>query len=375
MKKRILSLLVCVCMLATALGMTALAAEAETPAEGAVLYLNGQKLVPTAEGATLTFENGGVATLTAVGENATGGTDYTLTLENVQSTQSVHQDIGGEIRAAGLYFLREGERERPEGKDTLSITLKGSNFIFARGEADDASATALVSVGSVSVSGDGSLNLMAMPAEGAETSCSGMFVIGDVSIGSTVYCSAQTGRAVLLSGDITFADGATLRWPTELKLPESGMKVLMNGETTADQMIVATPSDPVTRGVMVFNLWKLKGSPAPEGEYPFSDEPMGGFLRDAIHWAGTTGLVKGYGDGTFGCNDSITSEQFAVMAYRLSGSPAVEGDLPADSGVSPWAKDAVLWGMSQGAPGTTDPQSILTHGLMDSLLAGMDRQG
>lgn len=371
MKKRILSLLVCVCMLAAAVSVTALAAEA--PA--ATLYLNGEKLASTSEGTTLTFEDGGAATFTTVGENATGGTDYALTLENVQSTQSVHQDIGGEIRAAGLYFLGSGQTSGTEKRDTLAITLKGTNFILARGEAEDASATALVSVGSVSISGDGSLNLMAMPAEGAETSCSGMFVIGNVNVGSTVYCSAQTGRAVLLSGDVAFTDGATLRWPTELKLTESGMKVLMNGETAADNMVVATPSDPVTRGVMVFNLWRANGSPAPEGEYPFTDEPMNAFLRDAIHWAGTTGLAKGCGDGKFHDMDGLTSEQFAVMAYRLSGSPAVEGDLPADSGVSPWAKDAVLWGMSLGAPGTAAPQSVLTHGLMDSLLAGIGQQG
>lgn len=382
LKKRLLSLLVCVCLLAAAMSVTALAAEAETPAEGAVLYLNGQKLAPTAEGATLTFENGGVATFSTVGENATGGTDYALTLENVQSIQSVHQDIGGEIRAAGLYFLREGEREKPEGKDTLAITLKGRNFIVARSEADDASATALVSVGSVSISGDGSLNLMSMPAEGAETSCSGMFVIGDVSIGSTVYCSAQTGRAVLLSGDVTFADGATLRWPTELKLPESGMKVLMNGDTAADQMIVVAPTDPVTRGVAVFNLWKLKGSPAPEGEYPFTDDLRAGeFMKDAIHWAGTTGISKGTGSGVFNGNAPLTHEQFAVLFYRMIGSPAVEGDLPADypyaDTLSPWAKDAVLYltnSMGENAQ-FLDPQGVVTHGHMDAVLGTMAQQG
>lgn len=383
LKKRLLSLLVCVCLLAAAMSVTALAAEAETPAEGAVLYLNGQKLAPTAEGATLTFENGGVATFSTVGENATGGTDYALTLENVQSIQSVHQDIGGEIRAAGLYFLREGEREKPEGKDTLAITLKGRNFIVARSEADDASATALVSVGSVSISGDGSLNLMSMPAEGAETSCSGMFVIGDVSIGSTVYCSAQTGRAVLLSGDVTFADGATLRWPTELALSEletqRGVagRTLMNGETAADQMIVATPTDSVTRSVAVFNLWMLAGSPEPEGEYPFTDTlVVGDFMKDAIHWAGATGLAKGYGDGQFGIMDPITNEQFAVLFYRTIGSPAVEGDYaegyPYADSVSPWARDAMVRASSAWP---MDPQGILTHAELDRLVALLSRMG
>lgn len=379
MKKRILSLLLCASLLVSTLSVTALAADSAAPSgpQGEpILYLNGEKMAADEEGGTLTFENGGTATLTTAGENETGGTDYALTLENVRATKSVHQDIGGELRAAGLYFLGSGQNAGTQKRDTLSITLKGTNFILAQGEADDASATALVSVGSVSISGEGSLNLMAMPSQGAETSCSGTFIIGDVSVGSTVYCSVQTGRALLLSGDVTFADGATLRWPTELTLTESGMKVLMNGEAAADMMVVAAPTDSVNRSVAVFNLWRVKGSPAPEGEYPFTDEPMGGFMRDAIHWAGSTGLAKGYGDGTFGCNDPITNEQFAVLFYRLIGSPAVEGGFPADypyaGSVSSWARDAMLRAVSQSWK--VDPKGILTHAEMDRLVAILSRR-
>lgn len=374
MKKRILSLLLCTSLLASTLSVTALAADSAAPSgpQGEpILYLNGEKMTADEEGDTLTFENGGTAALTTAGENETGGTDYALTLENVRATKSVHQDIGGELRAAGLYFLGSGQTSGTQKRDTLSIALKGTNFILAQGEADDASATALVSVGSVSISGEGSLNLMAMSSQGAETSCSGMFVIGDVSVGSTVHCSVQTGRALLLSGQVALTDGATLRWPTELTLTESGMKVLMNGEAAADMMVVATPTDSVNRSVAVFNLWRAKGSPAPEGEYPFTDEPVGGFMRDAIHWAGSTGLAKGYGDGTFGCNHPITNEQFAVLFYRLIGSPAVEGDFPADypyaDSVSSWARDAMLRAVSQSWK--VDPKGILTHAEMDRLVA------
>ena len=378
MKKRILSLLLCASLLASALSVTALAADSAAPSgpKGEpILYLNGEKMTADEEGSTLTFENGGTATLSTAGENETGGTDYALTLENVRATKSVHQDIGGELRAAGLYFLGSGQTSGTQKRDTLSIALKGTNFILAQGEADDASVTALVSVGSVSISGEGSLNLMAMSSQGAETSCSGMFVIGDVSVGSSVHCSARTGRALLLSGQVSLTDGATLRWPTELTLTESGMKVLMNGEASADMIVVAAPTDSVNRSVAVFNLWKAKGSPKPEGAYPFTDEPVGGFMRDAIHWAGSTGLAKGYGDGTFGCNDNITNEQFAVLFYRLIGSPAVEGDFPADypyaGSVSSWARDAMLRAVSQSWK--VDPKGILTHAEMDRLVAVLSR--
>lgn len=382
MKKRILSLLVCVCMLASALGVTALAAEAGTPAEGAVLYLNGQKLVPTAEGTTLTFENGGVATLTTVGKNAAGGTDYALTLENARTFKTVRMSIRDRICSGGLFFTSGGTGGLQENKDTLSITLKGSNFIAVQGQADEAVATALVTSCTTSISGDGSLFLAASPAEGAETVCYGINVMGDLSVGASVNCAGTKGTAVALRGELTFTDGATLRWPTELALSEQEAqrgvagRTLMNGEAVADNMVVAAPSDPVTRGVAVFNLWKLAGSPAPEGEYPFTDEPNVAFLRDAIHWAGATGLAKGYGNGAFGIMDSITNEQFAVLFYRTIGSPAVEGDYaegyPYAATVSPWARDAMVRA-SKGWP--MDPRGILTHAEMDRLVALLSRMG
>lgn len=388
MKKRLLSLLVCACMLAFALGVTALAAESDVvpnlPPEP-TLHLDGVALAATAEGITHTFENGGVATLTTVGQNEAGGTDFALTLENVRATKSVRENMGDNIYSAGLHFVNftgSGEKMFLESKDTLAITLKGSNFIAVQGQADEAVATALVTSCSTSISGDGSLFLAATPAEGAETVCYGINVMGNLSVGSSVNCTGTKGTALALGGELTFTDGATLRWPTEQVLAEretqKGVagRVMMNGEAVADNVVVAVPSDPVTRGVAVFNLWKLAGSPAPEGEYPFTDEPNVGFLKDAIYWAGATGLAKGYGDGQFGVMDPITNEQFAVLFYRMIGSPAVEGDYaegyPYADTVSPWARDAMVRASSAWP---MDPQGILTHGEMDRLVAVLSRRG
>lgn len=389
LKKRMLSLLVCVCMLASALGVTALAAESDVlparPAEP-TLYLGGEALIPTVEGTTHTFENGGVATLTTVGKNEAGGTDFALTLENVRSTKSVRETLAGNLYAAGLHFVNftgNAENMFLASKDTLAITLKGSNFIAIQGQADEAVATALVSSCATSISGDGSLFLRATPAEGAETVCYGINVMGDLSVGASVNCTAAKGTALALSGELTLTDGATLRWPTELTLSEQETqrgvagRTLMNGATAADQMIVATPTDTVTRSVAVFNLWKLAGSPEPEGEYPFTDTlVVGDFMKDAIHWAGTTGLVKGYGDGQFHAMDPITNEQFAVLFYRFIGSPAVEGDYAEDypyaDSVSPWARDAMVRASSAWP---MDPQGILTHAEMDRLVAVLSWRG
>lgn len=390
MKKRVLSMLLCACMLASALSVTALAAgSGAVPVlpEEPTLHLDGEKLVPTAEGTTHTFENGGVATLTTVGKNEAGGTDYALTLENVRATKSVREHMGNQIYAAGLHFVNftgNGEAMSMNTRDTLSITLKGDSFIVVQGQADEAVSTALVSSCPTSISGDGSLFLVAAPAEGAETACFGINVIGGLQVGALLNCMTVNGTALALSSELSFTDGATLRWPTKLALSDLkdvqagvGSRTLMDGEAAADMMVVATPSTPVTRGVAVFNLWLMKGSPAPEGEYPFTDEPINGFLRDAIHWAGATGLAKGYGNGRFGEMDNITNEQFAVLFYRLIGSPAVEGGFPADypyaGSVSAWARDAMLRAVSQGW--VRDPKAIVTHAEMDRLVELLSRRG
>lgn len=387
MKKRMLSLLVCACLLASALGVTALAAESDVvPALSMqpTLHLGGAAMVPTTEGSTHIFENGGVATLTTLGANEAGGTDFALTLENVRVTQSVRENMGDSIFAAGLHFVNftgSGEKLFLESKDTLAITLKGSNFIAVQGQADEAVSTALVSSCSTSISGDGSLFLMAAPAEGAETVCYGINVMGNLSVGASLNCTATRGTALALAGELTFTDGATLRWPTEQALAEQesqrgvGSRVMMNGETVADNVVAATPSDSVARGVAIFNLWKLAGSPKPEGEYPFTDEPNVGFLKDAIHWAGATGLAQGYGDGRFGVMDNITNEQFAVLFCRMLTGHSLEQELPEDyayaDSVSAWAKGDVAACAANGwAP---EPQGVLTHGEMDRLVGVLGR--
>ncbi len=384
MKKRMLSLLVCVCLLASALSVTALAAESDVlpmRVEGPVLYLDGEKLVPTAEGVTHTFENGGVATLTTVGQNEAGGTDYALTLENVHSTKSTRMAMSDGVYAAGLFFMDSQPMtgDASERKDTLAITLKGENMIFVQGQSDEAVATALVVTCGTALSGEGTLTLWAAPAEDAQTKCFGTNVTGDLQVGVSLICMA----GMTLRGELSFTDGATLRWPTEQVLAERSdaqiglaSRVLMDGEAAADMAVVAVPSDEVTRGVAVFNLWLAKGAPAPQGEYPFTDAVMADFMQPAICWAAEAGVAKGYGDGTFGANDPITYEQFGVMFYRMNGSPAVEGDFPADfpyaDSVSSWAHDAVLRAI-QADSFPRDPQGILTHGEMDRLVEALKR--
>lgn len=65
----------------------------------------------------------------------------------------------------------------------------------------------------------------------------------------------------------------------------------------------------------------------------------------AQEWA----VAKGVSDGE-NPNAAITRQELVTMLYRLAGSPTVTGSLtaPDASGVSSWAKDAMLWAMNLG---------------------------
>ena len=67
----------------------------------------------------------------------------------------------------------------------------------------------------------------------------------------------------------------------------------------------------VTRGGYIEALWKAAGSPAPDGESPFTDADS-----SAVAWAAETGLILGYGGGVFGPDDPILDWQIGLILSR-----------------------------------------------------------
>ncbi len=45
----------------------------------------------------------------------------------------------------------------------------------------------------------------------------------------------------------------------------------------------------------------------------FSDVEEGGWYEQAVHDMNLLGIINGYGDGTFGPENSVTRAEFAVM--------------------------------------------------------------
>jgi hypothetical protein len=68
-------------------------------------------------------------------------------------------------------------------------------------------------------------------------------------------------------------------------------------------------------------LWRLQGEPDPESgtQNPeFIDVDENAYYAAAVAWAAEKGIVKGYGNGRFGPNDSIKRQDLALLFVRYA---------------------------------------------------------
>jgi hypothetical protein len=117
-------------------------------------------------------------------------------------------------------------------------------------------------------------------------------------------------------------------------------------------------------------LWRMAGKPVVNAAVSFKDFDPNAYYADAIRWAVSKGIVKGYNKDEFGIGKNITREDFTVMLHRYYGYPqtatSIEGFADASS-VSNYAEIAVKWAVGAGAitgknNGTTiDPQAPIAR--------------
>ncbi|MBR3867172.1 MAG: S-layer homology domain-containing protein [Butyricicoccus sp.] len=87
----------------------------------------------------------------------------------------------------------------------------------------------------------------------------------------------------------------------------------------------------------------------------FTDVLRNFWYTNAIDWASSSGVIAGYGNGTYGPNEDLTREQLAMILYQYLKSEnylvEIKGDLSgyADGTVvGHWAKDAAAWAAGEG---------------------------
>ena len=104
------------------------------------------------------------------------------------------------------------------------------------------------------------------------------------------------------------------------------------------------------RAMVVTILWRLEGQPEADATLSFTDVGSGVWYTDAVNWAASKGIVKGYSDTVFAPNDTVTREQLATILYRYAESKgydvSAKGDLTTftdGAKTSSWAAEAMEW--------------------------------
>ena len=157
------------------------------------------------------------------------------------------------------------------------------------------------------------------------------------------------GEACPLSGfsdlnpDAWYHDG--VHWALE-----SGV---MNGTGAG----IFAPDAATSRAMLVTMLWRMEGQPKARDEMTFADVAPERWYTEAIRWAVSGGIVRGYSALAFGPDDAITREQLAVILYRFAewrGTDVTSGVvdrlgqfLDAEK-ISPWALEAMRWAVHTG---------------------------
>ena len=144
---------------------------------------------------------------------------------------------------------------------------------------------------------------------------------------------------------------------------------LMNGMTATE----FAPNVTTTRAMVAQVLYRLAGSPTVERTGAFADVAPGAWYYDAMLWASSTGIMQGYGDGTYRPNRAITRQEMATILLRMAdvklGADMVDAALAelADGGsVASWARAGVafcyLGGIMNGMDATHfAPTGMLTR--------------
>jgi hypothetical protein len=159
-------------------------------------------------------------------------------------------------------------------------------------------------------------------------------------------------------------------------------RALMQG-TAADTF---SPNLATSRGMVVTILYRLENSPAINAELQaesvkFKDVPQGTWYTNAVLWAAENGIVKGYDDGRFGPNDSITREQMAAILYRYANfkgnvtelkDSAAMASFTDTNDISAYAEEALQWacaaGILQGSANKLDPKGRATRAQVAAIL-------
>ena len=175
--------------------------------------------------------------------------------------------------------------------------------------------------------------------------------------------------------EISFSDVTAEHWAAA-EIAETVARGLFLG-TGKDRF---SPDAAMNRAMLVTVLWRLGGMPEVSAPMTFADVAEDAWYAEAIRWACSEGLVRGYDGVRFRPGDMLSREQAAVILYRFTRYCGLDAAATADlnaypdcDAVSEWAADAMAWacgtGIIRGRPsGEIDPKGMATRAEMAVIL-------
>ena len=293
---------------------------------------------------------------------------YALTPEGVVTTEGAGADNWSVKWDGSTLTLNNAQISSPsgifyDGGSTLFLVLRGSSTV---GTAPD-----------ITISGSANMTVTVRPDSGyvlrsltvTDSQNQALPLTGPENGGYTFTMPEGTVTvSPTIARGLTFTDVSpnayyydAVAWAVE--------KGVANG--TGDATF--TPDRTVSRGEMITFLWRAAGSPAAEGENPFTDVAESDYYYQAALWAVQNGIAKGSSATTFSPLEPVTRAQAVTFQWRASGAPAVSGhsfdDVPADT----YYAQAVAWAaqnqITNGTSQTTfSPLEPISRGMAVTLL-------
>ena len=293
---------------------------------------------------------------------------YALTPEGVVTTEGASADNWSVKWDGSTLTLNNAQISSPsgifyDGGSTLFLVLRGSSTV---GSAPD-----------ITISGSANMTVTVRPDSGyvlrsltvTDSQNQALPLTGPENGGYTFTMPEGTVTvSPTIARGLTFTDVSpnayyydAVAWAVE--------KGVANG--TGDTTF--TPDRTVSRGEMITFLWRAAGSPAAEGENPFTDVTETDYYYQAALWAVQNGIAKGSSATTFSPLEPVTRAQAVTFQWRASGAPAVSGhsfdDVPADA----YYAQAVAWAaqnqITNGTSQTTfSPLEPISRGMAVTLL-------
>lgn len=110
------------------------------------------------------------------------------------------------------------------------------------------------------------------------------------------------------------------------------------------------PNASCTRAQMVTFLWRAAGEPTPKtANHPFRDVKSSDYFYKAVLWAVEKDITSGTGKDTFSPNATVTRAQTVTFLWRMANQPNVSAKNPfTDVASDQYYAKAVLWAVKNG---------------------------